>query len=90
MTDPKLTVHSTVYRAWWEDHDGWDGALTYADVDTAKAHAAIDYASEENVPEEEIGGLRWEAVGETWALFDRDERTPVDVYPERVYGPATT
>ncbi|MGW1998469.1 hypothetical protein [Embleya sp. NPDC001921] len=89
MTTPKLTTVNTVYRAWWHDFEGWDGAATYADLDTAKTHATADYVREENVPEDEVAGLNWRGEGRPrWELFEGDDATPVYVYAERVLGPA--
>ncbi|MGW1998438.1 hypothetical protein [Embleya sp. NPDC001921] len=90
MTTPKLTTVNTVYRAWWEDHEGWDGAVTYADLDTAKAFATADYAREERVPEEEVPALHWVLAGAHWELHEGDDATPVYVYAERVLAPAGT
>lgn len=89
MTDSELTTVATVYRAWWEDYEGWDGAATYADLDTAKTCATADYVREQNAPGGDVAGLCWKAAGQRWELVDGGDPTSVYVYAERVLGPAT-
>lgn len=92
-----ITAAYTMWRSWWEDRDMWDGAACYVDRDTALTHAAIDYVGEEYGwphPEDEDdeqptpGVLLWTWEHGAWHLSDGGAATLVQVYEERVYGPA--
>lgn len=88
-----LRTTATVYRAWWEQRDGWDGALTYATADTARVCASADYVRDEYPPGETPLTLRWATDDdgggeEMWELLDGGEATGVEVYAERVLGHA--
>lgn len=97
---PKLKQVGVAWRAWWEGYDFWDGNDSYADLDTARMHAAMDYASEEYhwppcCDDDECciaaDGLVWQpGNGLTWHLFDGERDTLVQVYQEPVYGPEET
>lgn len=93
-----ITAAYTMWRAWWEGRDMWDGAACYVDRDTALTHAAIDYVGEEyswpHLEDEDDeqakpGALLWTWEHGAWHLSDGGSATLVQVYEERVYGPAT-
>ncbi|MET8694762.1 hypothetical protein ABZV65_19715 [Streptomyces bauhiniae] len=98
MTTPRLARSLTVFHAWMEDNDWWDGNALYLDLDTAKQHAAYDYEDDEyGHPDEdsddEDANVRpdfaWEQVGSRWHLIDHGKDTNIRVGETTVYRPAT-
>jgi hypothetical protein len=93
---PKITPVTTGWQAWWEDHDLWDGFVLYADLDTARQHAAVDYVGEEygwvpgDDPADEAPDvtLTWAFERERWHLLDNGRSTPVQLYKTATYAPA--
>lgn len=93
---PPLATALTVWQAWWEDYDGWDGFALYLDLDTAKTHAAHDYEGEEyGWPDEDDDephtrpALTWVKEHGSWHLLDDGRNTNVQVSPTSVYRPAS-
>jgi hypothetical protein len=100
MSYPRLTQALTVFHAWWEDHDMWDGNALYLDLDTAKVHAAFDYEGEEyghwdDEAEAEDDEPRsrpeftWMFEHGSWHLLDHGKGTLVQVSTTSVYRPST-
>lgn len=93
-TTPRLATALTVWQAWWEDHDMWDGNEMYLDFDTAKTHAAFSYEADE-YPEPEDRDetawpdFSWEFGYGQWMLLDHGKDTLVRVSRRSVYRPAT-
>lgn len=95
---PKMTVTATVWQAWWENHDMWDGHLLYTDLDTAKHHAAVGYIGEEygwlpeDDPDDEAPevALAWLLDHRRWHLIADGSDTGVQLYETRVWSPADT
>jgi hypothetical protein len=93
---PKMTVTATVWQAWWDDHDMWDGRLMYTDLDTAKRHAAVDYVGEEHgwLPEDDPDDeapevtLAWMVDRGRWHLLADGVQTGVQLYETRIWSPA--
>lgn len=93
---PKIKPVATAWQAWWEDHDMWDGFIQYADLDTAKRHAAVDYIGEEygwvpgDDPADEAPDavLTWVFDRARWHLLDNGKGTDVQLYETATYGPA--
>ncbi|MCU1612558.1 MAG: hypothetical protein JWO98_98 [Frankiales bacterium] len=91
---PKITTVATGWQAWWEDRDFWDGYLLYADIDTAKQHAAVDYVGEEygwqsgDDPDDEAPEvtLTWAPVRERWHLLADGAYTGVQLYETHTYA----
>jgi hypothetical protein len=97
-TTPRLARAISVFHAWWEDYDSWDGNELYLDLETAKTHAAYDYEGEEyghwddededdeprSVPE-----FTWRLEHGRWVLYDHGSETGVRVSETAVYRPAT-
>ncbi|MET7429585.1 hypothetical protein ABZT16_11385 [Streptomyces flaveolus] len=94
---PRLARALTVFQAWMEDHDWWDGAALYLDLDTAKTHAARDYEAVEyglgegdeddepcSKPE-----FTWVKEHGSWRLLDHGKTTLVQISETTVYRPAT-
>lgn len=101
MTDtPRLARAITVFHAWMEDSDFFDGNALYLDLETAKAHAAYDYEGDEyghfDGSDDESDEPRsrpsftWEnSPGGHWYLIDHGQDTRVRVAERTVYRPAT-
>lgn len=91
---PKITTVATAWQAWWEDHDMWDGFIQYADLDTAKHHAAVDYIGEEyswvpgDDPDDEApeATLTWAFEHQRWHLLDNGANTGVQLYKSPTYA----
>jgi hypothetical protein len=91
---PKITASATGWQAWWEDHDLWDGFLLYAELDTAKKHAAVDYVGEEygwvpgddSIDEAPEIALTWVFEHDRWHLLDDGKSTPVQLYRTSTYA----
>lgn len=90
----RLAPDHTVWQAWMEDHDWWDGNELYADLELGKAHAAHDYEGEE-YPEsdgtEPTAGpsFEWREEHGFWHLFDHGKDTLVRLSPRHVFRNAT-
>lgn len=98
MTAPRLAQAVTVFHAWWEDYDGWDGNELYLDLETAKAHAAYGYKGEEyghwdDEDEDDepraTPNFTWHQEHGRWHLYDHNNETGVRVSETAVYRPAT-
>lgn len=98
LADTKpIAKANTVFHAWMEDADQWDGWAMYTDLPTALQHAAVDYVSGEYPdPDDDEpdlakpGALVWTSrTGASWCLADDDRDTGVRVTPTAVYGPAS-
>ncbi|MCL8016913.1 hypothetical protein [Streptomyces sp. AS02] len=96
MTTPRLARALTVFHAWWEDNDMWDGNELYLDLDTAKVHAAFSYEGDEyGHPEEDDDedtarpDFSWEFGYGQWMLLDHGKDTLVRVSETTVYRQAT-
>jgi hypothetical protein len=98
MTAPRLARAFTVFHAWWEDNDMWDGNSLYLDLDAAKAHAAYDYEGEEYGhfdDEDEDDEPRakpdftWVKEHGSWHLVDHGKNTNVQISETTVYRSAT-
>lgn len=97
MTEIKrLAPDHTVWHAWAEDQDLWDGNELYADLELGKAHAAYDYEGDEYghpEPDDEESGQRpefeWHEAHGFWHLFDHGKDTMVRLSPRHVYRNAT-
>lgn len=100
MTDnqtPRLARAMTIFHAWWEDNDMWDGNSLYLDLETAKQHAAYDYEGEEyghwDDEDREEGQsapeLTWAWEYGSWHLLDHGRGTLVQITERTVYRPAT-
>jgi len=95
---PRLAVALTLWQAWWENYDQWDGYALYLDLDLAKKHGAHDYkgdeyghhdlADEEEEPSSQPD-FEWVEVGESWHLLDHGQDTLVRLYPVPVYRKAS-
>jgi len=92
----RLAPDHTVFQAWMEDNDWWDGYALYVDPELAKARAARGYEDDEYGypdPDDEEPGARpefaWTEDHGHWYLSDRGEDTRVRVAPVRVYRNAT-
>ncbi|MEV5347143.1 hypothetical protein [Streptomyces achromogenes] len=98
MTSMRLACAITVFHAWMEDSDWWDGNALYVDLETAKIHAAYDYEGDEYGhpdPDEEADEPRstpdfhWHQQGSRWHLLDHNRDTGIRVGETTVYRPAT-
>lgn len=81
---PPLTVALTVYEAWREDENGWDGQALYLDLATAKEQAAADYVTQEYGDQDDPesarpGELAWADEHGSWHLSDGDTATLIQV-----------
>lgn len=90
----RVVPDHTVYQAWMEDHDWWDGNELYTDLDLAKVHAAHDYEADEYPePDDEEPGQRpvftWHEEHGFWHLNDHGKDTLVRVSPRHVFRTAT-
>lgn len=90
----RLAPDRTVWHAWMEDHDWWDGNELYADLDLAKVHAAHDYEADEypepdDDPDTERPEFTWHEEHGFWYLNDRGRDTLVRVSPRHVFRTAT-
>lgn len=91
---PAIAATARAWQAWWEDHDMWDGFVAYADLDTAKVHAAVDYVGEEHgwVPGDDPADeapditLTWEFGHERWRLLTDGKDTGVQLYETKTYA----
>lgn len=93
---PRLARAITVFHAWMEDSDYFDGNALYLDLDTAKAHAAYDYEGDEyGHPDEDDEGANirpnftWENCHGRWVLIDHGKDTGVRVAERTVWRPAS-
>ncbi|MFF5404579.1 hypothetical protein ACFY8K_16940 [Streptomyces misionensis] len=95
---PRLAQAITVFHAWMEDSDWWDGNALYLDLDTAKTHAAYDYEGDEYGHPDEDGDdeganirpdFTWEQSGCRWHLIDHGKDTGIRVGETTVYRAAT-
>jgi len=93
---PRLARAITVFHAWWEDYDSWDGNELYLDFDTAKVHAAFSYEGDEYghvEPDDDEDTSRpdfsWEFRYGRWMLLDHGKDTLVRVSETTVYRQAT-
>ncbi|MBT2467808.1 hypothetical protein J7E97_07960 [Streptomyces sp. ISL-66] len=94
---PKLTAVATGWQAWWEDVDTWDGFTLYADLDTAKHHAAVAYISDEHSwhadddPADEAPDvvLTWAFAHSRWHLLADGKGTGIQLYRHSTYATAT-
>src|SRR5438128_223742 len=92
-TTPRLARALTIWHAWWEAVDMWDGDEMYLDLDTAKIHAAFSYEADE-YPEPEDRApdgqpdFTWEFDHGQWMLLDHGKDTLVRVSQRTVYRPA--
>jgi hypothetical protein len=99
MTTPRLARAVTVFHAWWEDNDWWDGNEFYVDLETAKLHAAFSYQADEYAhPDDEEcedddscakPDFSWVKEHGSWHLLDHGKSTLVQVSERTVYRPAT-
>jgi hypothetical protein len=95
MTEIKrLASDHTVWHAWMEDHDLWDGNVMYADLELGKAHAAHDYEADEYPePDDDEATARpefeWREAHGFWHLFDHGKDTLVRLSPRHVFRNAT-
>lgn len=92
----RLSIALTVWQAWWEDNDSWDGTALYLDVDTAKACAARDYEgweygwpSEDDDESRTRPVLTWAYEHGSWHLLEDGKGTLVQVTPAQIYRPST-
>lgn len=84
----------TVFHAWWEDSDMWDGWAMYDNLQDALQGAASDYVGEEyghqDDPEERYDGiLEWHFKYGSWRLTDEGTDTGVQVTETAVYAART-
>jgi hypothetical protein len=95
---PRLARALTVFHAWMEDSDMWDGNALYLDLETAKTHAAYDYEGDEYGHwdgEDEDDEPRskpdftWVEEHGSWHLLDHGKHTLVQISETTVYRPAT-
>ena len=95
---PKLTASATAWQAWWEDVEMWDGFVQYADLDTAKHHAAVAYISDEcswhaaDAPADEapVVELTWSFEHGRWYLLADGKGTGVQLYRSSTFTAAPT
>jgi hypothetical protein len=97
-TTPRLARALAVYQAWMENHDWWDGAALYLDLETAKTHAAYDYQGteyghwddeDEDDEPRATPDFTWVEEHGSWHLLDHGKNTLVQVSQATVYRPAT-
>lgn len=86
----RLAPDHTVWHAWMEDHDWWDGNELYADLELGKAHAAHDYETDEYPePEDDEDSpktdFEWREAHGFWHLFDHGKDTLVRLSPRHVF-----
>ncbi|MBL3664465.1 hypothetical protein JL475_00195 [Streptomyces sp. M2CJ-2] len=93
---PRLARALTVFHAWMEDSDYFDGNALYLDLGAAKVHAAYDYEGDEyGHPDEDDEGANirpdftWEEHCGRWLLVDHGKDTGVRVAERTVWRPAT-
>ncbi|WP_405964793.1 hypothetical protein OG713_34655 [Streptomyces sp. NBC_00723] len=93
---PRLTAALTVFQAWWEDYDSWDGAALYVDLETAKRHAARDYEGEEyghfddeDDEPRERPEFTWVEDHGSWHLHDHGKNTLVQISPTWIWRAST-
>jgi hypothetical protein len=95
---PRLAVAVTLWQAWWENYDRWDGYALYVDLDLAKKHGEHDYKGDEyghpapDDEDEEPGStpeFTWVEVGGSWHLMDHGQDTLVRLSPAPVYRAAS-
>lgn len=92
---PRLSTALTIWQAWWEGYDTWDGEFAYLDLATAKACVARDYeATEYGEPDQDDEprtrpDFNWVKARGSWHLIDHGQDTDVQVYETPVYRPAT-
>ena len=84
----------TVFHAWWEDSDMWDGWAMYDNLQDALQGAASDYVGEEyghkDDPKERYDGiLEWHFKYGSWRLSDEGTDTGVQVTETAVYAART-
>ncbi len=90
---PPLAATARAWQAWWEDRDMWDGFVPYADLDTAKVQAAVDYVGEEHgwVPGDDPADeapeitLTWAFEHQRWHLLEDAKPTGVQLYETTTY-----
>jgi len=93
---PRLARAITVFHAWMEDSNYFDGNALYLDLETAKVHAAYDYEGDEyghhDGDDDEPRAtplFTWEEFHGRWNLFDHGRDTRVRVAESTVWRPAT-
>jgi hypothetical protein len=94
VVPPKISPVATGWQAWWEDNDMWEGFTLYADLDTAKHHAAVDYVGTEygwapgDDPNEEAPDavLTWVFEHARWHLLDGRRSTCVQLYKTSTFA----
>jgi hypothetical protein len=89
VTRPVRKAH-TVFHAWKEDTDMWDGWAMYTDLQTALQTAASDYVESEYGDQDDPesprpGELTWAKEHGSWHLSDGATATLVQVSPTPVY-----
>jgi hypothetical protein len=98
MSDtPRLARAITVFHAWMEDSNYFDGNALYLDLETAKIHATHDYEGDEyGHPDEDDEGANirpdftWQEKYSRWLLLDHGKDTGIRVAETPVWRPATT
>lgn len=97
-TVPRLAEAVTVWQAWWENYDSWDGYALYFDLDLAKKHGAHAYKGDEyghtdlEDQDEEPGDtpdFKWVEERGSWHLLDHGKDTLVRLSPVPVYREAS-
>jgi hypothetical protein len=97
-TVPRLAVALTLWQAWWENYDRWDGYALYFDLDLAKKHGAHDYKGDEyghpdpEDQDEDPGDtpdFEWVEKLGSWHLLDHGKDTLVRLSPAPVYRAAS-
>ncbi|MEU5596858.1 hypothetical protein [Streptomyces sp. NPDC020298] len=98
MNQPRLARALTVFHAWMEDSDWWDGNALYLDLDTAKTRAAYDYEGDEYGHFDDEGetdeprskpDFSWVWEHGSWHLLDHGKNTLVQVSETTIYRAAT-
>ncbi|MEV6569969.1 hypothetical protein [Streptomyces sp. NPDC051577] len=93
---PKLAPSAVGWQAWWEDVDMWDDFVLYADLDTAKHHAAVAYISDEyswhpaDDPADEAPNvtLTWAFDHGRWYLLADGKATGIQLYRNSIHAAA--
>lgn len=93
LSPPVLKKTMTLWRAWCENFEGWDGEAVYADRQVAQQQAAVDYVSEShgwtfdgtNEDESPDVELSWVISGGRWCLLSDGLGTGVYLAPEGLF-----
>lgn len=91
MPTDKISIARFVWRAWWENMDGWIGEAVYDNEFSAKLWVPEEYKefqqeAAENSEDYRPGVFSWVPIGKfMFHLYEDDAPTGVVIQSEEVY-----